>query len=532
MNLTQAVPAALSAVLLLGAAPGTSRPVDVQADVLAAIASGQTSYALPQGDVELTQPIIIPPGTRGFTLTGAPGGTTLHTPTHMDRQAIRIGNRPELSDNWWISGPNNISIAPVPEGQNWVRSAQPIPLGYAVIWDEYKIVCAKGPNVSMNHAELVKVLSCDPATGKATLDAKVGRDYSSQAWLCPYEGAACANIKIQGISFDGSTSDGSGTSEGLVMVGIADGVQLVDLHAKNFRSDAIATNTARNVSISNCSVQGASEGGAGAGYGFSIYRSRNVLLQGDNASGCRHGILLHSGTMDVQIKSCQTPNGFDLHGYDERRVDIADCTGDGLDVGNDAWLGGAKDVHLSKCDITGDVGFHAGTGIVCTDCKFGTVGLYSVEAGTTPTVGVPASEEIGDLTLVRCTMTSGGGGINDQGAKRYGKVTLRDCKFRSKSTCLDLSYSGAAGTLICTGCTFYTQSVDHVVQFHDMSSGSVTLDHCTLIGRGALGIWVKDNVRAAIGIVGCRYVGGPNFMVDDSKRVRASDNAAGRTTAK
>jgi len=505
---------------------------DVQADVLAAIAAGQTTYTLPAGEVDLTQPIIIPPGPRGFTLSGAPGGTTLRTPAHMDRQAIRIGNRPELSDNWWIVGPNNVAIDAVADGQNWVRSAQQIPPGYAVIWDETKIVCAKGPNVSMNHAELVKVLTYDAATGKATLDTKVGRSYSSPAWLCPYEGATCANLKIQGISFDGSTADGSPTSEGLIMVGIADGVQLVDLHAKNFRSDAIATNTARNVQITGCSVQGASEGGAGAGYGFSIYRSRNVLLQGDSAVGCRHGILLHSGTMDVDVKSCQTPNGFDLHGYDERRVNITDCSGDGLDIGNDAWLGGAKDVHLTGCTITGDVGFHAGTGIVCTDCKFGSIGLYSVEAGTTPTVGVPASEEIGDLTLIGCTMTTGGNGLNDQGAKRYGKVTLRDCKFRSKSTCLDLSFSGAVGSLACTGCTFYTQSVDHVVQFHDMPGGTVTLDKCTLIGRGALGIWVKDNVRADVSIVGCRYIGGPNFIVDDSKRVRASGNSARPASAK
>lgn len=518
--------------LAVASSTGFSAPVrpqrDVSADVLAAISAGMSSYTLPAGEVMLRSPIIIPPGTRGFSLLGGAGGTTLRTPSHMDRQAIRIGNRPELSDNWWITGPNNISIGAVPEGQDWVQSAEPVPLGYAVLWDHYKIVCAKGPNVSMNHAELVKVVSYDQTTGKAMLDAKVGRDYAAPASLCPYEGATCANIKVQGISFDGATMDGSNTSEGLLMLGIADNVQLIDLHAKNFRSDAIATNTARNVSVTNCSVQGASEGGAGAGYGFSIYRSRHVVLQGDSATGCRHGILLHSGTMDVQIRSCTTPNGFDLHGYDERRVDITDCSGDGLDVGNDAWLGGAKDVHLTHCNITGDVGFHAGTGIVCTDCQFGAIGLYSVEAGTTPTVGIPAAEQVGDLTLVGCTMTSGGSCVIDQGAQRYGTVAFRDCKFRSKSTSLDLSYSGAGGSLAFTGCTFYTGSVDHVVQFHGMPKGTVSLDKCTLKGRGALAIWVKDDVRANVKITACRYIGGPNFIADDSKRVKCVGDSAGK----
>ena len=344
------------------------------------------------------------------------------------------------------SGRTTFSIAAAKEGQNWVQSTEAVPLGYAVVWDHEKIVCAKGPNVSMNHAEVVRVSSYDPATGKATLDTKLGRDYLAPASLCPYEAGTCVGIKLQGIGFDGATSDGSATSEGLVMVGIPDNVQLVNLHAKNFRSDAIATNTSRNVSITNCTVQGASEGGAGAGYGFSIYRSRHVVLEGDKATGCRHGILLHSGTMDVDVRSCETPNGFDLHGYDERRVNIVNCTGDGLDIGNDAWLGGALDVHLTGCTITGDVGFHGGKRILCSDCNFGAIGIYSVEAGTTPTVGNPSSEEVGDLTLVRCTMTTGGSGVTDQGAKRYGTVVFQDCKFRSKSTCLDLSYSGAVGS--------------------------------------------------------------------------------------
>lgn len=504
-------------------------PTDIPAAVADAIASGAHSYQLPDGSVPITAPIVIPAGTRDFTLLGG-RGTVLTTPSHFEHQAIRVGNQPVLSDNWWITGPSNIPCDPVPYGQAWVHASRSVPLGYAVLWDDHRIVCAKGPNSSMNHAEIVRVTAYDPATGRATLDVKTGREYLGNVMLAPYDTATCVDITVRNIAFDGATSDGSDTSEGLVMVGIADGVQILNCSAVNFRSDAIACTNSRNVVIASCNVKSASSGDAGSGYGFSIYRSRGVLVRGSNASGCRHGFIVHSGSMDVAIQSCTSPNGFDLHGFDERRVIISDSSGDGLDLGNDAWLAPPSDVRVTRCSITGDIGIHGGTRLLFTACSLGPVGLYSVEAGTTPTVGDPASESIQDVTFQGCSIANGGTCVNDQGAQTYGIVCFAQCSFVSQSTVLDLSYSGAVGTLQMTGCDFTTTSVDHIIQFHQLTGGSLQIRSCRLFGKGSLGVWARSDVApGVVSIWNSTFYGGSTFMADDSGNVQSIGNSASQT---
>jgi len=511
----------------------TPTPIDVSAAVLAAIARGGASYTLPDGRVELRAPIVIPAGTHNFTLKGG-SGTVLVTPSHLDKQAVLVGNKPELSSNWWLTGDSNIKLEEARQGDAYLvaRTATACPLGYAVVFDDHRIWCAKGPNSCLNHAEIVEVVKFDPSNWKITLKAGLGREYTGNVRLAPYQSATCAGIRLQGFSVDGQTSDGTPVSEGGVMVGVADDVQILGVHVSHFRSDAIATDTARNVVVAGCTVDGSAGGGAGSGYGFSIYRSRTVLLRSNSATGCRHGFLLHSGTIDAMVQSCSSPNGFDLHGYDERRIIITDCTGDGLDLGNDAWLAPPSDVRVTRCRFTGDIGIHGGTRLAFTSCVFGTketsaqIGLYSVEAGTTPTVGVPASEQLQDATFAGCTIASGGTCFNDQGAAQYGTVTFTGGSWQSHSTCLDLSYSGAIGSLSLSGVTLTTSSPDHVVQLYGMPRGSVDLKGCQLTGRGSLGIWIRSDVRALVTITGCSYVGGSTFIADDSGLAIVSGNTA------
>ena len=162
-----------------------------------AVGQGQSSYSVPAGLYSLGHPVVIPSGTRNFALTGAGSGRTILTVTDPAmKQAIQVGVLPTLFDNWMITGVWNVPAQAVKAGAGSVRLKTPkttFPLGYYVLWDDTKVVCAKGPNSVMNHAEIVKAVSYTPATGDVALDTPTGRDYNSNVMLCPYDGPICVN---------------------------------------------------------------------------------------------------------------------------------------------------------------------------------------------------------------------------------------------------------------------------------------------------------------------------------------------------
>ena len=527
-RLFQVVIYSILGCLIIGAQAPTL-PSDIPAQVLQAIQSGKTSFTLPDGNVILSSPIVIPAGTRNFTLQGGVN-TTLITPVVLNKQAIIVGNIVVLSDNWYITGKGNIPIDPAVTGQNTITTATTIPLGYGVICDDYRVLCAKGDNSVMNHAEIVRITAFDTTTNIATLDRPAGREYgpAGHVWFLPCDSAICRNITVKNINFDGATTDGSGKySQGEIMVGMADNVTLSNLNAKNFISDAISATNTRNLVIGQCSANGALSGALGTGYGITIYRCRNVKIVGCSSSGVQQSFMLHAGTMDVVIQSCVAPNDFDMHGFDERRIIIERCTGDGLDVGNAAWLGGESTVELISCNLTGDINFIGGNNIECIGCKFGTVNIFSTKAGTTPTVGDPASQIVDNLTFINCTMSNGGSCLTDEGADNgYGAIAFNNCTFTSKSTVVELTFDNATGNLSFNNCTFATTSTDHVLQFEALpSGGSLLINNCTLIGKGSLGIWIRGDCLASMTMTNSKFVGGSTFLWDDSGKVKASGNS-------
>jgi hypothetical protein len=497
----------------------------INAGIQAAIAQGKTVYSVPAGTYTVDNPIFIPPGTRKFAFKGAGSGLTVFTTTNPSmKQAIQVGVLPQLHNNWMITGANNLLAKNVKQGACSVQLESPTPslaLGYYVLWDENKVVCAKGPNVSMNHAEVVKVLSYAPTTGVLKLDVPVGRDFGPYVKLCPYNAAVCTDIEVSGFGFLGSTSDG------LAAVGIADRVVLRDLRVEGFRSDSIMTNTSRNVLIDNVHVSGASEGGAGSGYGVSIYRSRFVTVQNSSAQGCRHGFMMHSGTMDVTINNCTTNNGFDMHGYDERRIAILNCTGDGGDVGNDAWLAGARDVLIRNCKFTDPFGFHANVrNVRVVDTEMGGVGVYSAEEGTTPTVGDPAGGYADGIVFQRCTFKGSGYTLFwESGANRMGTIAFIGCTFENVSTSWGTIFDvgRVSGRITVIDSTLTVNSTDHIVQIANEGNGfSFVMRGCKLYGMGGLSSWVKATFAGqALMTDNCYYGVGypPRFLADDSSRV-------------
>jgi hypothetical protein len=518
---------------------GTDDSVWINNEINGAVLRGDTQYTLPSGSYYLEHPLVIPPGASNFALKGAGSSLTfLKTPNVVMKQAIQVGVLPQLHNNWMITGSNNIPVNNVVTGQRTVKLAAAtasLSLGYYILWDEYKIVCAKGPNVSMNHAEVVKVTAYDPNTGVATIDMGAGREYTSSPKLAPYNAATCKNITVSGFGFDGLSA--SGSSDGIVAVGVADGVVLRDLNVQNFRSDSIMTNTSRNVLVDKVRVGGASSGDAGSGYGVSIYRSRFVTVQDSYAEQCRHGFIIHSGSMDVNLVRCTSKNGFDLHGYDERRVAIAYCNGDGGDIGNDAWLGGARDILIRNCNFTETFGFHANVkNVRVVDTSMAGVGVYSAEAGTTPTVGVPAEGLADAIMFERCTFKGTGFTMFwESGATRVGTLTFSRCNWENTSTdwgCV-LNMLSIAGTLNFLDCTLQVDSTDHVVQLTNPNPKFfLNLRRCQLKGKGRTGIWISSLFGGKATFLSNSFTtsaASTTFLADDTHKQLSSGNTSLKT---
>lgn len=517
--------------------PTADDSVWINSAIAAALQQGASSYSLPSGTYNLQNPIVIPAGAHDFTFSGAGSGQTIFvTPSLMSKQAIIVGVLPVLSDNWWITGANNVTINSVSTGQTQIKLnpiKSSLPTGYYVLWDEYKVMCAKGPNDSMNRAEVVKVTAYNSTTGVATIDVPAGREYVQNPKMCPYQGAVCYNITVSGFGFNGLSS--TGDSEGVAAVGVSDGVVLNDLSVINFRSDAIMTNTARNVLIENSNVSTTSDGDAGSGYGFSIYRSRFVTVQDCTALLCRHGFLLHSGTMDTTVLRCTTYSGYDSHGYDERRISLVNCTGDGGDIGNDAWLAGAQGVLISGCSFTDPFGFHANVrNVRVTNTTMGGVAVYSVEPGTTPTVGIPAGGLADCIMFDHCAFKGSGFTLfSEEGATRMGTLTFTNCTWENIGldwgTVIDLSE--ISGTLNFLGCTLQSDSADHVVQLTNPNPKFVmSMRQCNLIGKGNLGIWISSVFTGRCQFLQNSYTsqGGSSatFLCDDTHKQYVSGNTA------
>jgi hypothetical protein len=82
------------------------------------------------------------------------------------------------------------------------------------------------------------------------------------------------------------------------------------------------------------------------------------------------------------------------------------------------------------------------------------------------------------------------------------------------------------GDLTVWRCQIDTNSVDHVVQFHGMLGGRVSMDSCVITGKGSLAVWVRSDVTALVTIQNCKYVGGARFLQDDSGKAISIGNTA------
>lgn len=321
-----------------------------------AIASNAGYYTLPPGTYHVYNPIMIPRGTKQFTLRGSGMNQTIIRAPFARQRLIEVGEAIMPHNNWGLTDKDNTPVQPVDEGQEVVRlhaKAAAIAPGDYVLWDGHQIVNRYGTGETHNRAEIVRVISYNPTSHSVTLDEPVGRDFLMSPKLSDFNEALCENITVSDLTLDGLSSTGTGSTDLLYASGVRT-LYVRNVRWTNYANGAGVINVCKSSLISNCVVDPATTGGVGTGYGLNITRSRFTTVSNCQLNSAQ-ALKLHTGAMDSTIEDCVTTSGgnaVDAHGFDEKRVIVRRCWGNGgITLGNEAWSAGGSGHRVEDCDL-------------------------------------------------------------------------------------------------------------------------------------------------------------------------------------
>ena len=328
--------------------PDASR---INAGIAAAVRAGKHEYVLP-ATATLASSIVIPTGTRGFALRGAPGGTQLKASTGIG-YAIQGGVQANYK-NYGIANLPTASVEKVPDKATTVTLMGALrikPGDYLTLWD-HQWVAHKNGDAQMNRTEIVRATKVNGRT--VTLDRPVCREYDLEPRISVTDDSTLVDLSIEGISFDASYA--GGRNSGVLSIGLVAGLKLKDLQTTNFGSRSISVNVGRDIALERCVTRrGADIGNPGSGYGPTFMKCHGVTVKDCESEQTRHGFMATNGSTDVAFVNCRSlgDNGnFDTHGFDERRISWTGCKATGtLNLGNTEYLAGGQDFTVKDCDF-------------------------------------------------------------------------------------------------------------------------------------------------------------------------------------
>jgi hypothetical protein len=434
--------------------------------ILDAIRHGRHEYDLPAGPIQISSPIVIPPGTHNFTLVGAGSGSTVIQAAQSNQKAlILVGQEVLLQNNWGLTNTEpHFQVQPLGTGAKEIQVGQgtdSLRAGeYAVLWDTNKVTV--GPLASLyNHGELTRIASVSRSRGTLQLDEGAAREYDPSCQISPCSNLVCTDISLKGMTVDGA-EPGEGRAQICIKLGLIEGLVVDDVHATHCGVYSIQTNLVRHATFTNDDVSdGAKIDQPGNGYGFTVCRSRFVKFSNCTGENTRHAFCCHTGATDVDFVNCTAPslphslNDFNTHGFDERRIHISHCQGT-MALGNPSWLGGAADCTIDDCDISG--GLYFGPNVRNSTVRNSTAGTvlfeYDANPAHSPAQGYPdgiklvgckilgnptlkLSRIVGNVEFDHCTLEQ-----NNQpwgialrvSAGTEGTLTLNDCKIINDSS--------------------------------------------------------------------------------------------------
>jgi hypothetical protein len=379
--------------LLLLAAAFSFAQEDPHAQLTDALAKRRlgVTIQIPDGYV-FTRPLVIPPGTRGFSL--AIKGRLVKASDNF--AAIEVG---DTRHHWQFP----FQALPVAlEGQ----ATLPLPDGWWFIYDDAQVVHATVPSSRVSYrCELVKVTS-------GALDQPLGRTYDLSVKAARVD--VCERVSVSGLQTTG------------MALQIAYGVdcRVRDSGVSSFGGFAFRSVRSRRTVFENVRVQGATALGPGAGYGINVMWDRGTVIQGSYADTSRHGFIFHSGSMDCTVEDSEGNSlvgaDFDTHGMDERRITFRRVRGQSaIGIGNAAWHLGGTGHLIEDCDVTG---LYFGPGVEAT------VRRTKVRARDFYAIKLERPQEVRFEYL---TYTGPGRTIHTAHYTHSGRATFYRCSFTS-----------------------------------------------------------------------------------------------------
>ena len=363
---------------------------EVQAQLLAAIAAGQSVFTLPPGPINLTRTLVIPPGTRNFTMQGQ-SGTRLVRNSTVDFGLVAVGSAGwHAFSNSAFSAMRQSSVAPILEGDAALTFAggQPVVPGwYCILGTDpaNDIVTSYGGGTTYNfRRELVRVKSVSGST--IVLDGPVGRDFNTPELrlveadtALPNQRLVCQGITLRNLILDGKSSINNSKLSKIVVAGLTNGLLIDDVSVQNFNVSGISVLMSKGISVNR--MRQSAGNLATTGYGIEFDATRFATVRNSTFSQTRTGILWACGSMDGLVEDCSGPVNFDAsHGMGEQRITYRRCLGAAFTIANPSFRRGVDRVLIEDCTATDQITIYGNSSNVVIR------GKYPGQAITTPII--------------------------------------------------------------------------------------------------------------------------------------------------
>lgn len=485
----------------------------INAGIQQAIANGLPFYQLPAGVIRLQNNIIIPPGTKNFALRGAGMHQTIIKAPVARQKFIDVGDQIIPHNNWGLTNKTNYNVMTVAEGTRNVKllpNQAPLVPGDYILWDEHAIRNRYGSGDTHNRAEIVKVLYYNISSRTAILQEPVGRRFDRFPKLADYRSSLCENITISGMTLDG-LSDANQGSESLLSINSVRGLNVNNIRLVNYSNGAMYVNVCRNSNITNVIIDPATQGGVGSGYGLTVTRSRFTRIA-NSVANWSQAIKFHTGAMDSLVEDCVTTNGgnaIDAHGFDELRVTVRRCTGNGgITLGNEAWAAGGTGHVVQDCDLQFlFIGPNVNKLVVRRSKFEDPLSLSDLDPNqchinANPRGGIP-----GDLRFEDCEFAGNQNIMNDFVWYNVGRATFIRCKFSTRNSSWGsvIKLAGARGILQFIQCEFNPAANREAIEIATGAGNKLmlTMQNCTIRSSVGLdiGVWLRPTFAGRVTMI-------------------------------
>jgi hypothetical protein len=409
----------------------------------AAISSG--TMVFPKGAYHISGGFTIPKG-KSMTIQGAGKDQTILrcwddglASGAVAPRKLFTTQKPSYDPAGWgtLSGYPSGTIQAAPAGATTLTLASgsfTTPGWYVLASAESTVVKTAGTTIK-SKGEMVRVLSW--SGGVATLERGTKKAYDAGDAIYDCTQDVIPNLTIEGITFDGRRWVSGSPRSNPQLHGTEwaqhfwNGAFVANLTIRNCRfmyssSWSFDTRMAYNVTFENVSCDFLPSSATGGPSAANWDHCSKVVVtdftcdqngMGWIGQSATPNVKIHAGIGEVSMTRVGWPNGIpydksdgvdrgfkiDDHGMGSQNITLIDCGTDGINLGNNQWLRGPKNVYIKNCNPT-TIWIGTNTqNVLIEDCTFTFYGSDFTAQAVAPPYAVPEPDYATGITFRRCT---------------------------------------------------------------------------------------------------------------------------------